>query len=44
MDALEHTLAEVLKAMREDRREAVMEFHDLRDRVARLEKKIGIAR
>ncbi len=43
-DALEHTLAEVLKAMREDRRETMAELQDLRDRMTRLEKKVGISR
>ena len=44
MDALEHTLAEVLKAMREDRRETMLELQNLRERVMRLEKKAGFSR
>ena len=40
--ALEQTVAEVLKLMREDRKERMAEIIDLQVRVAQLEKKIGV--
>lgn len=42
-DALEQTLGEILKMMREDRREHLLELEELKHRIERLEKKVGLS-